>query len=221
MHRIDHQRQDAHDRGHRGPERRPARPEPAPAVPKGFRADRRRFLASSLSSLGAYAVAAGGASWLVGPGKAWAVAFDALEPELAQTLLSMTRALYPHEFLGDVYYAKVVKDLDVEASGFEDKERLELLRQGAQALDDAAGGGFVEASDDDKEAALQVIAGTPFFEAVRSKAVVSLYNQPEVWARFGYEGPSYQIGGYLEHGFDDLAWLPDPPAEASPPAYDV
>ena len=194
--------------------------EPTPRLPQGFRVDRRGFLRGGLSSIGAYAALAGGASWLIGPGKAWAVEFDVLEPELAQTLLSMTRALYPHDFIGDVYYAKVVKDLDVEASGFDDKERLQVLRSGAQALDEAAGGDFAAAKDEVKEAALTEIAGTPFFEAVRSKAVVSLYNQPEVWAQFGYEGPSYEHGGYLFDGFDDLAWLPDAPPEASPPAFD-
>ena len=190
----------------------------APRLPKGFRLDRRAFLARGLGGFGAYAVLAGGSAWLVGPGKVWAVEFDALGPELARTLLSMTRALYPHERVPDLHYAMVVKDLDVESSGFEDKERLDLLRQGAQALHDAAGGDFEAASEDEKEAALRSISGTPFFQAVRSKAVVSLYNQPEVWALFGYEGPSYEIGGYLWNGFDDLAWLPNPPPEASPPA---
>lgn len=204
------------DEGTRGPGRAPTAA--APRVPKGFRVDRRGFLARGLGGFGAYAALAGGATWLIGPGKAWAVEFDALEPELAQTLLSMTRALYPHERLADIHYAKVVKDLDVEASGFEDKERLDLLRQGAQALDEAAGGRFSAASEDDKEAALERISDTPFFQAVRGKAVVSLYNQPEVWTQFGYEGPSYDIGGYLWNGFDDLAWLPNPPSEASPPA---
>ena len=201
----------------RAPDREAEAP---PALPPGFRADRRRFLRASLGTVGAYAVTAGGATWLVGPGKAWAAQYDALEPELVGALLAMTRALYPHDFLGDVYYAKVVKDLDVEASGFDDKERLQMLRSGKLALDEAAGGDFTRAAPETREAALTEIAGTPFFEAVRSKTVVGLYNQPEVWAQFGYEGPSYPHGGYLYDGFDDLAWLPDAPPEASPPAFD-
>ncbi len=129
----------------------------------------------------------------------------------------MTRALYPHDFLGDVHYAQVVQDLDGEVSGFDDKERLEMLKSGMAALDEAAGGTFTSADAEQKEAALKKIEGTPFFEAVRSKTVVGLYNQPEVWKQFGYEGPSFEEGGYLYRGFDDLSWLPDPPAEASPP----
>lgn len=190
---------------------------PAP-IPAGFRLDRRRFLKASLSAVGAYAVAVSGVTWLVGPDKAWAVEFDAFDPDLADTLLAMTRALYPHERLGDVYYAKVVKDLDAEASGFEDQQKLDMMREGAAALDEACGGSFRGAPEDDKVAALEGMAGSPFFQAVRGKTVVSLYNQPEVWALFGYEGPSFPKGGYLTRGFDDLAWLPNPPADASPPA---
>ncbi len=188
-----------------------------PGVPRGVLVDRRRFLKSSLAAVGAYAAAAGGATWLIGPGKAWAVEYAAIDPQLAEGLLAMTRAVYPHDFLGDVYYANVVKALDAEAAGFDDKSRLELLRDGMLGLDEKSGGSFAAASDDDKQAALQSIADTPFFQAVRGKTVVALYNQPEVWEQFGYEGPSFPIGGYLFNGFNDLSWLPDPPPEASPP----
>jgi hypothetical protein len=37
--------------------------------------------------------------------------------------------------------------------------------------------------------------------------VVSLYNQPAVWSLLGYEGSSYEKGGYLNRGFDDVNWL--------------
>jgi hypothetical protein len=36
------------------------------------------------------------------------------------------------------------------------------------------------------------------------------------WAHFGYEGSSYEMGGYFDRGFQDLDWLPNPPASASP-----
>ena len=189
-------------------------------VPEGVVLDRRRFLKGSLAAIGAYAVAAGGATWLVAPDKAWAMQYDAFEPEVARTLLAMTRGIYPHDFVGDVHYAKVVKDLDVQAAGgFDDTSFLDMMREGATALDAAAGGDFSTVLPEKREAILKEIADThsDFFQAVRGKQVVSLYNQPEVWKLFGYEGPSYEIGGYLYNGFDDISWLPDAPAEASTP----
>jgi hypothetical protein len=199
-------------------ERRRGRDDP-PAPPRTARLllDRRRFIGASLTAVGAYVAAHGGLTWIVGPNRAWAMQLDAFEPELAETLLHMTRALYPHDFLGDVYYAKVVQDLDAEAAGFDDKERLQMLRDGMLALNEAAGGTFTSANEERRAAALEEIAGSPFFAAVRGKTIVSLYNQPEVWAQFGYEGPSFERGGYLFNGFNDLSWLPDPPPEASPP----
>lgn len=195
-----------------------------PRLPRGVLLDRRRFLKASLGATGAYAVAAGGATWLVAPDKAWAVTYDAFDPDLARTLLAMTRALYPHEFLGDVHYALVVKDLDVEAAGgFDDTAFIDMMRDGALALDEAAGGDFAAQSEEDREAVLRTISEShpDFFQAVRGKQVVSLYNQPEVWGQFGYEGPSHEIGGYLHNGFQDISWLPDPPAEASTPVTEI
>ena len=50
-------------------------------------------------------------------------------------------------------------------------------------------------------------APADFFHKVYSTTIVSLYNQPEVWPKFGYEGPSSAKGGYLHRGFNDLNWL--------------
>ena len=72
----------------------------------------------------------------------------------------------------------------------------------------------------DLHRALDVLEGLQdeaFFEKVRSTQVVALYNDQLVWRHFGYEGPSFRYGGYINRGFDDLSWLPEPPPEASPP----
>ena len=60
------------------------------------------------------------------------------------------------------------------------------------------------------------MAGTDFFEKIRGTSVVSLYNNEMAWAHFGYEGASYEMGGYFDRGFQDLDWLPDPDSDASP-----
>ena len=52
------------------------------------------------------------------------------------------------------------------------------------------------------------IEPTPFFQKVRGDLIVSLYNQKELWPKFGYEGSSAEHGGYIKRGFADIDWLP-------------
>ncbi len=187
--------------------------------------DRRTVLKTAFSAVGAYAVTASGVTWLVGPGKAWAMEFEAFDETTAGTLLQMTRALYPHEKVGDAHYAEVVKSLDGAVAGSEDADAaLKVYSDGVARLNEAAGGSFADLDADAKEAALKAEAASEdpgFFQAVRGQMVNGFYNSPEVWKIFGYEGASYEEGGYLFRGFDDLAWLPAPPVEASPPAQDA
>ena len=49
---------------------------------------------------------------------------------------------------------------------------------------------------------------------MRSTAVVEVYSDERDLAAVGYEGPSFDQGGYLNRGFDDLDWLPDPEQES-------
>ena len=60
----------------------------------------------------------------------------------------------------------------------------------------------------DRVVLLQGIEQTDFFKQVRSDLVVSLYNQEELWPKFGYEGSSAEHGGYIKRGFNDIDWLP-------------
>lgn len=43
--------------------------------------------------------------------------------------------------------------------------------------------------------------------------VVFTYSDREVWTVLGCEGESSDKGGYVDRGFDDLDWLPDPRIE--------
>jgi hypothetical protein len=89
-----------------------------------------------------------------------------------------------------------------------------LLEDGVAKLDAAATerfgvrGGYVALNwERDRLPLVQAVTGTPFFQKLRSDLVVSFYNQPELWRRFGYEGSSWEEGGYIERGFNDLDWL--------------
>ncbi len=203
---------------------RDAAPPLRQAASSSLLVDRRTVLKSAFAAVGAYAATAGGVTWLIAPDRAWAMEFTAFDEATAGTLLKMTRALYPHEQVGDVHYAKVVKSLDDAVAAAEDKEAaLALYVNGAARLNEAAGGAFGDLNADDQEAALQAEASSNdpgFFQAVRGQVVSVLYDDHEVWAIFGYQGASYEEGGYLFRGFDDLSWLPAPSDEASPPAQD-
>jgi len=83
-------------------------------------------------------------------------------------------------------------------------------------LNAAANGNFAAATIAERTSIVSVIAGKPFFEKVRSTCITSLYNNELAFKHFGYEGAVWTRGGYIKHGFSDLAWLPNPPEVASP-----
>jgi hypothetical protein len=178
--------------------------------------DRRRFLEASSGAAAVVVVAAsGGATLLMASDGAWAMSLETLNAADATTLLKALRVIYPHDSLGDQYYAVVVAALDEDAKA--GGETAGLLKDGVAGLDQAFGVPFVELSEGNQLRVLEAIQDTAFFQTIRGKAVVALYNNPLVWQAFGYEGASFDQGGYIERGFDDLGWLPDPPPEASPP----
>jgi hypothetical protein len=176
---------------------------------------RRQFLESSGQAAGVVVVAASGVTMLVDPKGAWAMTLEAIPADEAQTLLQALRVMYPHEALSDRYYAQVVAALDGDAKA--DAALAGMLKDGVAGLNEAGPVPFVELSPGSQQKALEAIATSDFFQAIRGKTVVVLYNNPLVWEAFGYEGEAFEYGGYIERGFDDLGWLPDPPEDASPP----
>jgi hypothetical protein len=122
-------------------------------------------------------------------------------------MTAAARTMYPHDGLSDRVYGRVAAKLTEGAAGDDTAEK--VLTDGVARLD---GGGtpFVDLDADARLAALRAIEGTPFFELVRSTAVVEVYSDAETWKLLGYEGPSYAQGGYVDRGFDDLDWLPEP-----------
>ena len=163
----------------------------------------RRQLLSSGTALGAALV--------VGPGfvlhsqEAWASEVEHLKPETFATLIVLARDIYPHDRLGDKFYAVVAKSHDTAeaAAGIEEGiSSLNALAVGAGAPSYAEMGW-----EADRVALLRQIEATPFFQGVRGGMMTSLYNNPEVWPLFGYEGESYSEGGYIDRGFNDIDWL--------------
>ncbi len=172
---------------------------------------RRRFLQ------GGAAVAAGASLGMLGP---WADALAAaanmkvLSREEVATILVVARRTYPHERLADKFYMGVVTALDDKAAG--DGAAAKVLSHGVARINRALGKPFKDATPEQQLAVLKGMTKDGFFQAVRGTSVTALYNNKELWPLFGYEGSSYELGGYLHRGFNDLSWLPDPPEAASP-----
>ena len=177
--------------------------------------NRRQFLESSGRAAGVVVVAASGVTMLVDPNGAWAMTLEAIPAGEAQTLLQALRVMYPHESLSDQYYAQVVAALDQDAK--KDPAVAAMLKDGVAGLDGAGPVPFLELSEGNQRKALAAIQADNFFQTIRFKTIAVFYNNPLVWQAFGYEGESFDNGGYIERGFDDLGWLPDPPEDASPP----
>lgn len=136
-----------------------------------------------------------------------------LQPHQAETLLKMTRRIFPHKQLDDAPYWNVVRDLDTAAKA--DSSVAKLIGEGIEKLD-SMGKRFIELTEKKQTAALKQVETSAFFQKVRSVELQSLYSDPSVWKVLGYQGPAYKYGGYIHRGFDDLAWLPNPPESASP-----
>jgi len=151
------------------------------------------------------------------PSRAWALELKTLTSAQGEALLQMGKVLYPHKGLPDAVYALLVKDLDGAAG--KDPKTAQMLSEGIAALDKAAGGSFAAASDAKKLEAVKSLQGTPFFNTVRGQCITALYDNDMAFAHFGYPGPSWDKGGYINRGFNDLKWLPDPSASASPAPY--
>jgi hypothetical protein len=136
----------------------------------------------------------------------------ALEQNVAEAVAALARTLYPHVALPDSVYARVSGKLDEAAS--EDAAQAQVINDGVADLDGRGDEPFVARSAEQQLADAKVIAGSDFFDLVRSTAVVEVYSDPQTWKLLGYEGPSFAQGGYLKRGFNDLDWLPDPEQEA-------
>jgi hypothetical protein len=170
--------------------------------------NRRIFLQGAASTVPAVAVAT---STGLGVTDAWADNATALSPSTLKTLVKVARDIYPHDILTDSYYITAIKPWDGKAAA--DPAVKSMINEGVSRLDQDAQDRhkvpYAEVQwETDRVALLQRIEQTDFFKKIRGDLVVSLYNQKEVWPKFGYEGSSAEHGGYINRGFSDIDWLP-------------
>jgi hypothetical protein len=171
---------------------------------------RRSFLkGSGAATVGLIALSVG-SGMIMAPDGTWAVPVKNLKPETMQTLIQMARDIYPHDQLADKYYAVAVSGYDEQAGS--DQTVKGMIEEGVAGLDSIAQAQhrvrYASVGwEADRVAILQQIEKGKFFQTIRGGLVTGLYNNPEVWPKFGYEGPSAELGGYLERGFNDIDWV--------------
>jgi hypothetical protein len=166
---------------------------------------RRGFLhRSALGFAAAVVITPAGA--LLNASESWALDVMGLRPETMKTLILVARDIYPHDKVPDRFYAVAMKSYDEKAAT--DPAVKAEIEDFVSALDAAAGpGGYLGVGWEAQRVGLLRANTNPMFEKIRSGLVVSLYNQPEVWPIFGYEGESFSKGGYIHRGFDDITWI--------------
>lgn len=177
------------------------------------RFSRRGFLARGAATVAAVAATSGKVLSdgqdvrMAGPGE--------LKPEEVRTLVVFTRDLFPHDRLDDSFYEGAVKPLEDESA--KDGSTRQIIVRGIDWLNrtaaSTAGKAYAQIDQESKRVAVikrltqDQSAPAGFFDKVYGTTIVSLYNQAQVWPKFGYEGPSSAKGGYLHRGFNDLNWL--------------
>lgn len=131
--------------------------------------------------------------------------------ESTQILVALIKAAFPHETVPETAYRRAA---DTVLRAAEDTTWMRVkLTQGLDSLQGLAGGRFTELTAKEALPLLLRIQHTSFFGFVRQIVVVNLYEDEEVWEALGYEGPSFHKGGYIDRGFADLDWLPEPRIE--------
>lgn len=126
-------------------------------------------------------------------------------------LLRIAKDIYPHEgFLDDAPYQAVIDAILKESSS--DPKVATLLATGLDDLNKRSEATYQRpyidiASPDEREALLRTIELTDFFQKIRGGLLFGLYDNKALWPKFGYDGSSWETGGFIEKDFDKLDWL--------------
>ena len=178
-------------------------------IEKSTRLNRRGFLkGSGLASIGIAVL--GATTLLTSSSEAFAQSFTAFGPDAGKVLLVMARDIFPHDKLAEKYYMHAIEPYDLAAA--KDPVLKKLLTDGIALLNASsqklAGKNYTDIPrEPDRVTVLESIESTPFFQKIKGDLVTGLYNNKEVFALFGYEGSSFEKGGYINRGFNDIDWL--------------
>jgi hypothetical protein len=137
-------------------------------------------------------------------------AFPTLGVTTGVTLLKVARDIYPHDRLSDEFYIQAISPYDAAAA--KDGALKSLLIDGTSKLDAATRVKFSlpyasVSAESDRVIVLTALEQSAFFRRLQGDLLYTLYDNKAVWPLLGYEGSSWEKGGYLHRGFDDIDWL--------------
>ena len=135
---------------------------------------------------------------------AWAKEMDSQTEEL-KTLAYLIFEMFPHPQVPMKYYQATAQSLFDQSKN--DAELQKMLHQGIKDADSFYGKPFTTLTTRKKELVMDRLRPTAFYSQVRGHTVGYFYNIKEIWAYFGYEGSSFEKGGYIGRGLDDIFWL--------------
>lgn len=143
------------------------------------------------------------------------VSAAALSADEAAIILRMTRDIYPHPDLLDIEVYQAVSD-GIIAGADGDADKAAVLKDGLAQVEAQAqslfASRYVEIADDDaREGLLRKFQHEGFFQEIRWATYFGIYNNPDVWPKFGYQGSSVEHGGYIDRGFSDITFVPEGP----------
>ena len=146
--------------------------------------------------------------------------FPAKFPQLNETqltehartvLIRVIRVAFPHARIPDGPYERTA-DIILKEAQASTWFRV-ALTQGLNSLDGLAGGDFCATRRRRRLPGAQGDRGHRLLRVRPAHHGAQPLRRPGGLGGLGYEGPSFDKGGYLHRGFNDLDWLPEPRIE--------
>ncbi|WP_295557810.1 hypothetical protein [uncultured Hyphomicrobium sp.] len=134
-----------------------------------------------------------------------------LSADQKTTLLRVARDIYPHDsLLDDAPYQAVIDAILVEAES--SPTVADLLSKGVEDLEQRAQHIYkvnytAISKPEEREGVLRSIELTDFFQKIKGGLLMGLYNNKALWPKFGYDGSSWETGGFIDKGFDKIDWF--------------
>jgi hypothetical protein len=123
----------------------------------------------------------------------------AFDEHQAASISRLAWLMFPIKGVAEARYQQAALLLNV---------RPDVVIEGVAALDELAGGRFLDLAEDQQVALMKEMQTSDFFITSLDAARIAVLNDKQTWALIGYEGSSLEFGGYIDRGLNDIDWLP-------------